>query len=757
MAPFTTRCPRTARIRQHDVTDCAAACLASVAAYHGYRLPIARIRQLASTERTGTSVLGVVEAATRMGFAAKGVRGGPDSLAAIPVPAIAHVVLGNGLHHFVVLYGVGKRRITVMDPATGRLCRLSHAEFRAQWTGVLVLLVPAPEFRPGNEVRHPLERFWSLLRPHRSVLLQALVGALGYTLLGLSTAIYVQKLVDHVLADGNARLLNLLGVLMVALLAVQSYLGMVRSLLTVRTGQKIDAALILGYYRHLLRLPQRFFDTMRVGEVLSRVSDAVKIRALVNDLGLDVAINVLTVALSIVLMFGYSWRLALLTMAALPLQAVILLLANRANRKVQRGIMESAAELESQLVESLGATATLKRLGLEEHAGLRMETRFVRLLGWADRSARTGVFTAFGSQFVSQLLTIALLWSGGALVLDQSITPGELMSAYALLGYLTGPVVSLVEMNRTVQDALIAADRLYEIMDLEREETGPGVELTRDRIGDLVLRNVRFRYGARAPTLDGLDLVIPRGSYTAVVGESGSGKSTLAALLQGLYAVEAGEVRIGGHDVRHLDRGSLRSLVGAVPQQVDLFAGSVVDNVAVGDPEPDMRRVLAVCELLGVTEFVQRLPAGFGTELGERGASLSGGQRQRLAIARALYRDPEVLILDEATSALDPASERHVQRAIEGLRARGKTVVVISHRLSTVARADRIVVLEQGRVAEEGTHLALMARTGAYHRLWSGQQLEPGGEALPRSRPPSLRGAVAAGWRGGTPEWLRRI
>lgn len=712
---------KSVRVKQRDITDCGAACLASIAAFHNLKLPVSRIRQLASTDKKGTNVLGLLEAAQKLGFDAKGVRGEFESLFKIPKPTIAHVIIKEVLHHYVVIYNTTKTHIEVMDPAHGEAVRYTHAEFKKIWTGVLVLLWPGQNFEVGDKKASIGSRFWSLIRPHKSIMTQALFGAFVYTLIGLSTSIYVQKIVDYVLIDGNRNLLNLMSVVMIALLMVQIFIGASKSIFTLRTGQLIDAQLILGYYKHLLKLPQQFFDTMRVGEIISRINDAVKIRAFINDISINLAVNVFIVVLSFALMFTYYWKLAVVILLIIPFYALIYAVTNRLNKKVERKLMENAAELESQLVESLNSVGTIKSFGLETYTNLKTELRFVTLLKTVYKSALNGIFTGNSSEFFSRLFTIILLWVGAGFVLDNQITPGELLSFYALIGYFTGPVSSLIGMNKSIQSAVIAADRLFEIMDLDREKDENKVKLTPEMIGDIQFKSVHFRYGSRVTVFENLNLSIPNGKVTAIVGESGSGKSTLMAMLQNLYPIHSGSISIGDYDLKYIENDSLRSLIGVVPQKIDLFAGNVVENIAVGDYQPDMKKIIGICSALGIMDFIEKLPNNFNTYLGENGATLSGGQKQRIAIARALYKEPEILILDEATSSLDSASEHYVQRTIEVLKQRQKTIILIAHRLSTVSKADKIIVLEKGLVVEEGKHDELMVNQGHYYKLWRQQ------------------------------------
>lgn len=709
------------KVKQRDITDCGAACLASVASHYKLQIPVARIRQLAGTDKKGTNILGLVEASKKIGFLAKGVRGEFESLFKIPKPAIAHVVLKNGLHHFVVITGTSSKQITIMDPADGNLHNITHEAFRKQWSGVLVLLVPGEEFSAANEKIPVTLRFWQLLRPNKGVLLQALAGAILFSVLGLSTAIFVGKLVDNVIPSGNANLLNLLGLAMIVIIMIRVLLSTFQWLFVLKTGQKIDAGLILGYYKHLIRLPQTFFDNMRTGEIISRIGDAVKIRTFINDVSINLIISFLILIVSFALMFSYYWKLALVVLLVIPFYAVIYVFYDRLNRKVQRKVMERAADLESQLVESLSSIATIKRFALEEVASLKTEMRFVDLLGTAYKSGLNNIFSSASSGFITQLFTLIVLWVGAGFVLGNSITPGELLSFYAVIGYFTAPVSDIIGFNRNLQDALIAADRLFEIFDLESEVKEGLITLNAEMTGDIEFRDVSFRYGTRVDVFDSLNLVIPAGKITAITGESGSGKTTLASLIQNIYQIKSGKLYLGKHDIRMFNTNSLRRIISVVPQKIDLFTGTVIDNIALDDFSADTERILNICNKLGMTDFIDQLPGGFNTFLGENGLSLSGGQKQRIAIARALYRDPEILILDEATSSLDSVAESYVKKTLELFRDSGKTAIVIAHRLSTISMADKVIVLDQGKVIQEGEFIELINSGGPFRSMWGKQ------------------------------------
>jgi len=392
------------------------------------------------------------------------------------------------------------------------------------------------------------------------------------------------------------------------------------------------------------------------------------------------------------------------------------------NKKYQRKIMESSADLEAHLVESLNSVSTIKRFGIEQFANLKTEMRFVHLIKNTYKSIYGSIMANGGIEFVSTGITVALLWAGSTFVINRELTPGTLMLFYTLIGYILGPVGKLISSNQTIQDAMIAADRLFQIMDLEREEEEmKKINLERDMIGDIRFENVAFRYGSRKQVFESLNLVISKGQTTAIVGESGSGKTTLISLLQNLYPIQKGSIYIGNYSISQVSNESLRRLVGSVPQQIELFAGTIIENIAIGDFDPDLKRIAELSEQLGIREFIEKLPNSYLTLIGENGVSLSGGERQRIAIARVLYKNPEILIFDEATSSLDSISERFVKQTLNDLAKQGKTIIIIAHRLSTVKNADRIVVLDNGKTLETGTHHELLRKEGIYFNLWKGQ------------------------------------
>ncbi len=703
------------KIKQADQSDCGAACIASIAAHFNLLIPISRIRQFASTDKKGTNVLGLIDAANKIGFLAKGAKGQLESLTKVPLPTIAQVRVKNDLLHFVVIYKVQRNTILIMDPIDGEQHKLLIPDFERKWTSILILMLPDEGFKTGNLKHSKILRFWELIKPHWVNMLQAIIGAIIYSLLGLSASIYIQKLLDIVIPEGNARLLNLLSMLMILILCMQLFIGVFKSILGLKTGQQIDAKLILGYYKHVLKLPQTFFDSMRVGEIISRINDAVKIRLFINDVAINIIVNALIIFFSIGLMLLFYSKLALIIIAILPIYILIFWISNHINKKWQRTLMENNADLEANLVESLRASGTIKRFGIEAYDNLKTESRFVALLKSIYASTILSIRIGTSFELTTRIFTIIILWVGSYFVISRELSAGELLSFYSLIGYFTGPAASLISANKNIQEALIAADRLFEIIDLESENSNDNcIQLTSDLVGDINFQNVSFRYGSRTKVFENLCITIKKGEITAVIGESGSGKSTLLSLLQNLYPLNQGSISIGNINLQNISNKSLREKVAVVPQQIDLFGGTIIENIALGDFEPDINRLLNISQKLGIHEFVEKMPFNYNTILHEQGTNLSGGQKQRIAIARAFYRNPDILILDEATSSLDTLSEHLVQEALKTFKENGKTIILITHRLTSIKNADTIIFLKNGTLVEQGSYTELIENKNSF-------------------------------------------
>lgn len=710
---------KSIEVKQHDMMDCGAACISSVGNFHKIYVPITKIRQWSETDKNGVNVIGLIDALDKMGFYAKGVKASIEAIDKIPLPSIAHMIYENRLQHFVVIYKVKKKSLTIMDPSLGYLIQISLKEFETSWSSALILIAPKSNFSPSNFKQSNITRFYSLIKPHKSILFQSIFGALLYTILGLSIPIYIQKITDHVLINGNKNLLNLMSSLMILLISVQAIIGAKKTVLVMKTGQLIDAQLILGYYTHIMNLPQRFFDTMRIGEIISRINDAIKIRNFINETALEILVNSLVIVFTVTLMFTYYWKLALIISFIIPIYTGIYFSMNYLNKRNERKIMEVSAKLETQLVESINHAKTIKEFGIKEFSNTQMEHRFVKLLFTGFKSGLNSLFASASSQYLSSILTVIILWFGSYYVIDGMLTPGELFSFYALIGFFTGPVSMLIGANKSIQNALIASDRLFEIMDLEIESTNQGkLTLQKSDLGDIQFQHVTFSYGNKAKLFVDFNLTIYQNQVTALVGESGCGKTTLFSLFQQLYPIKEGSIFIGHYNMNDINMKDLRSIVGVISQDLQLFSGNIIENIALGDPNPDFKRILDICSELEISEFIERLPNSYDTEIGENGTLLSGGQKQRIAFARAIYKKPEILLLDEATSSLDSNSELPIKKFIESYKKQFKTIIIIAHRLSTIKSVDRIVFLKRGQVQEVGTHQELINLKGEYNSLW---------------------------------------
>lgn len=702
------------KVRQHDISDCAAACIASISGFYSFITSVSKIRQIATTDKEGTNIVGVLKALEAIGFEAKAAKGDIQSLYKIPLPCIIHIYVKDVLLHYVVLYKISKRKVTVMDPSDGDLHIIPISKFQKIWTGKMVICLPGVSFEKGNEKVSILSRFGKLIRTYKKLVSQALFGGAVYTIIGLSTAIYVQKITDHVLVSENTNLLNLMGVAMLILLFVQTVVNALKSIYTLKLGQSIDVNLISAYYQHLLRLPQRFFDSMRTGDLVSRINDAMSIRQFLSQVFLNIIINLMILFAAFCLMFTYYWKLALMITIVVPVYSIVYSLFNKWNKKVERDVMEDAAELESQLVESIGGMRTIKQLNASVAFQVKSEFFLVKLLKSFYKSGKNLVFASVSTDSVNRALVIVLLWVGAVMVINKEMTPGELLSFYALVGYFTTPVSEIINSNKSLQEASIAADRLFEVIDLPEDINEGKVKLSEGY--DIKLVDVSFQYGTRRNVFENLNVEFKKGCVTGIVGGNGTGKSTLVSLISGLYKPDSGKIYFGKYASASIE--SLPKQFGIVSQKIDLFSGTLAENVALGEFHPDMNKMIELCEEIGILEFIYSLPHGFETQLGENGLNLSGGQRQKIAIVRALYSNPKYFVFDEATASLDYNSSKFITNFIYGkLKKSGKTIVLVSHKLSDVRRADNIVVLGNNNILEIGDHETLMNNQGEYYNM----------------------------------------
>jgi ATP-binding cassette subfamily B protein len=710
-------------IRQNDASDCGAAALATLALHHGKHLGLQQARELAGTDSVGTNLGGVLQAAERLGFRARAAKGTFEALLHASLPLIAHVRTEAGLGHFVVVYEVRAKKVVLADPAEG-IVTWSGEEFRERWSGYLILATPDQVAAPSSLPPSSFGRLLRLLQPHRGLLAQAFLCALVLSLFGLSTGFFLQVLVDHVLVLADGRLLQGLAMGMLGLSIFGCVFSVVRQLLLAHVGRKVDLLLISTYNRHLLHLPLNFFATRRTGEILSRVHDAVKIREAISGTTLTALVDGTLVVLSATAMFLFDLPLALLTCAFLPALVGLLIVHHPAIRKRSRRTMEHAASLQAHLVEDISAVQTIKQFGLERTRAVQGEEALVKVVQSGYGLEKLGISMSSLAGLLTSGAGVAVLWVGGQRILTGELTIGQLLFFYTLLGSLLGPLARLASLNLPLQDALVALERLYQILELSPEQGygKQGLKFAGLQSG-IELHQVSFEYGCRGKALDELSLSIPSGSTVAIVGESGSGKSTLLKLLLRLYEPSAGQVKIDGVDARDYCLESLRSRIAVVDQDPFLFNGSLRENLSLAAPQAGLEDVMAATRAAGLAEFIDQLPDRYDTRIGERGMNLSGGQRQRLALARALLRNPDLLILDEATSHLDSVTERAIQRHLQQLLV-GRTAVVVAHRLSTVQFADRIYVLRDGKLCEQGSHPELVAQDGFYAQLWKTQTEE---------------------------------
>ena len=700
---------------QHSAADCGAACLVMIGRYWGKNFSINRLRDIANVDRHGASLRGLAAAAESIGFAVRPIKASPDKLAEQSLPAIAH---WEG-KHYIVIYEIKEKYVIVGDPAIGQR-RLSLREFQAGWTGYALLLQPTVELKEAQEVKQPLWQFFELVKPHWIVLIEIFFASILLQVFGLVTPILTQLLLDRVVVQRSVTTLTAVGSGLLIFGLFKVAIGGLRQYLLDHTANRIDMALIVGFIRHTFRLPLAFFESRYVGDIMARVQENRKIQRFLTGEALSIILDLLTMFVYIGVMFWYSWKLALLVLIVVPPMVILTAVSTPFLKRISRQIFQAVAAENRYLIQALTGVRTVKSMAVEQTVRWQWEELLNKLVKKRFSGQVIGNQLGILSSSMHTIATTALLWYGAWLVIHNELTIGQLVAFNMLLGNVISPFQRLAGLWHELQEVFIAVERINDVLDSEPEEDlhhQPRQFLPRIE-GHIRFENVTFRYhpDSDVNVLENINFEVKPGQTVALVGRSGSGKTTIAKLILGLYPPNEGRVLVDGQDVTSLALRSLRQQIGVVDQDTFLFGNTIRENISLGHPEASLEEIMAAASQAGADSFIKQLPMGYETHIGEGGGLLSGGQRQRIAIARALLGNPPLLVFDEATSHLDAESERLIQTNLETI-LQERTTIVIAHRLSTVRRADLILVLDRGVLVESGTHAELIAKRGTYFYL----------------------------------------
>ena len=711
---------RFPHIFQLDEADCGAACLAMVCRFFGRNVSIAYIREVVRTSTDGTTLAGITRGAEELGLDARSVRASPGRLDELPLPAVVHW-RGN---HWVVLYRVDGDRVRLSDPARG-LRRVTRAEFLENWSGYASVIAYDAAFEEAPESQPSLGWLKPFLRPHRWYLVAAVVLAMLVAALELVLPILTQVVVDHIGHETGLQFLWIVFAAIVGVLIAISAAGIIQGYLLSLVAVRFDISTLDFFTGRLLRLPMSYFAARRTGDIERRLGGARQVRQFLVQGGVTALTAATQLVAALVLMFVYSWLLALIYLASIPVYVGLMRFSAKRLRPMYDNLEEAYGRYSSHQIDAIRGIEVVKALAAEDSLRKLMLVRFQSL---ADRVFRTQYLVLLyqGSLQLVSFASFGLFLIVGAIeVAHGRLSLGQFVAFNALLALASAPVLALLSLWDEFQYSGILLGRLDDVLAQEPEQGGhEDLRPVTTLAGRVELSNVGFHYGAAGSPaiLEDVDLTVDPGQTVAIVGRSGSGKTTLIKLLAGLIEPTEGTIRFDGFEMQTLDYRTLRRQIGFVLQESYLFDDTIAGNIAFGEEHIDPERVEWAAKAANAHEFVTRLPLAYETRVGESGMRLSGGQQQRIAIARSLYHQPPVLLFDEATSALDSESERAVKQSLDDL-LEDRTSFVIAHRLSTIRDADLIVVLDRGRLVEQGTHDELIARQGLYFYLAS-QQLE---------------------------------
>lgn len=717
---------------QYDAMDCGPTCLRMVAAFYGKCYSLEGLREKSFITREGVSMLGISEAAEKIGFRSICVQVGYEKLQEAPLPCIIHW----NQQHFVVVYKLNDKHVWVADPGAGKL-KYTKEEFCNCWlssrkneedTGVALLLEPTPEFYTiedeGDEVnRRGFSFLYSYLRPYRGLVGQLLLGLLLGSMIQLMLPFLTQSVVDFGINNQNLGFIYLVLIAQLMLSFSSSAVDFIRGWILLHLGTRINIALISDFLIKLMKMPIAYFDSKMTGDILQRINDHKRIQDFLTGSSLSVIFSVFNIIIFGIVLLVYSGMIFLIFMGGSTLYVtyVWLFMKKRAELDHKRFAQQSANQ--STVVQLVNGMQEIKLSACEQQKRWEWERIQAKLFRVNIKSLALRQYQDSGAVLINQSKNLLITALVASLVVKGEMTLGMMLSVQYIIGQLNSPVNELIAFARDMQDARLSMDRLSEVRDKPDEED-PTRELLREipEGKEIRLQNLNFKYDplSEYPTLDDINLVIPPGKQTAIVGMSGSGKTTLVKLLLGFYPPASGDIFIGDTPLGSYSIREWRKRCGVVMQDGFIFSDSIAGNIAPGVEHIDKKRLRHAAEVANIHDFIEELPLAYNTKIGQEGHGLSQGQKQRILIARAVYKDPEFIFFDEATNALDANNERTIMNNLQTF-FKGRTSVVVAHRLSTVRNAEQIIVIEQGRIAETGTHEALIALEGRYYKLVKNQ------------------------------------
>ncbi|MCL2328600.1 MAG: peptidase domain-containing ABC transporter [Bacteroidetes bacterium] len=722
--------------QQLDAMDCGPTCLRMIAKHYGRTYSLQTLREKSFITREGVSLLGLSDAAEAIGFRTMGLKITFEQLVNdAPLPCILHW----NQNHFVVLYDIVETRratsLHIADPA-GSTNIFTEEEFKKCWisstsngeaVGSALLLEPTPAFYENDDEKEKTPRnisfFLRYLFPYKKQMLQVLLGMMVGMILQLILPFLTQSMVDIGIGTGNINFIWLVLIAQLIVFATQLSVDFIRSWIMLHVTTRINISLISDYLVKLMKLPMNFFDSKNVGDIMQRIGDHNRIEAFLTGSSLNTLFSLVNFVIFSFVLAYFSLKILAIFLVGNALYVAWVLFFMKYRRKLDHKRFAQAASEQSNLFQLITGMQEIKLNNCEKQKRWQWERIQVKLFKISIKGLAIGQYQQVGSVFFSQTTSIFVSFIAAQAVVSGNITLGMMMSISYIIGQLSAPISQFIDFAQNFQDARISLERLNEIHQKEDEEQLASLQLSElPENKTLHIRNLSFSYdGAdRDYVLTDINLQIPQNKITAIVGESGSGKTTLVKLLLGFYQPNKGEILVGESALKNINSHLWRQKTAAVMQDGFIFSDSIANNIAVGVETINKQQLLKAVKTANIQEFIDNLPLGYNTKIGMEGNGISQGQRQRILIARAVYKNPDFLFFDEATNALDAKNERVIMENLQEFY-KGKTVVVVAHRLSTVQNADNIVVLEKGRIAEQGTHRELTDKRGIYYNLVKNQ------------------------------------